>query len=172
MIYNASRLRTGFWNAIWINKHELIINSHCNLLQTYSKFFWSLNIPQTLSPTGCREEGLSPCNLRQNLEVARPPQERTEADQGLPVCLRPETRQRLRQSLSLRPCRLPRHRWVFDRRRRIGSRRSFVSWVEVSGCKSSELVTSERVSYWHRWISRNFSFWRLFMNIWGCLCTD
>ncbi|CAM4626124.1 unnamed protein product, partial [Lepidochelys kempii] len=51
---------------------------------------------------GGRPEGLPPCDLRPALALARPAQERAEARQVLPVRLRPQVRQRLREPLPLR----------------------------------------------------------------------
>ena len=55
-------------------------------------------------------EGISPRDLRSNLALARPSQERVEASQVLPVRFRPESRLCLREPLPLREGRQPRHR--------------------------------------------------------------
>ena len=49
-------------------------------------------------------------HLRPYLAVARPPQERAEVCEALPVRVRPEGRQRVRQPLPLREGGQPRHR--------------------------------------------------------------
>ena len=60
--------------------------------------------------SGCWSEGISSCDLRSYLEMARPSQERAEASQVLPVRFRPESRLCLCKSLPLREGRQPRHR--------------------------------------------------------------
>ncbi|XP_054662327.1 nascent polypeptide-associated complex subunit alpha, muscle-specific form-like isoform X3 [Grus americana] len=77
---------------------------------------------------GGRQEGVPPRHLRPALALARPAQKRAETRQILPIRLRPQIRQRLRQPLPLRarggPCHRsehPEHRW---RCRPSGSRGS------------------------------------------------
>ena len=65
---------------------------------------------QPFNRAGRREKRLSPRDLRPDLAVAGPPQERAQASQVLPVRLRPEGRLCVRQPLPLRAGGQPRDR--------------------------------------------------------------
>ena len=64
------------------------------------------------SLAGGHKEGIPTCNLRPDLAVARPPQERVEECKVLSVCIWSEGGQCLRQPLPLREGGQPRHRPV------------------------------------------------------------
>lgn len=61
-------------------------------------------------PSGGGQEGFPSCDLHAAVALAGPPQKRTQTRQILPVCLRPEVRQRVRQPVPLRESGVARHR--------------------------------------------------------------